>query len=235
MKNKIILLLIVIYSCGKDSIPDPDPAVLLAPQNGNNCNTASSVSLDQSRVDFSWTKSNNTDYYEVIAINKSSNIKYKDTTSGISFKGEVSESISLKLTLPKGFAYSWSVTSFSNSTIIMTESEIWEFYLEGNVDGDFLPQPANLVYPANEDFISLENSDIIQFIWTSSDQDNNILGYDFYLGTSVDSLVKIGDKISQNSFEHQLQPDASYFWQIITFDQQGNYSNSGINQFQTQP
>ena len=156
MKNKIILLLIVIYSCGKDSIPDPDPAVLLAPQNGNNCNTASSVSLDQSRVDFSWTKSNNTDYYEVIAINKSSNIKYKDTTSGISFKGEVSESISLKLTLPKGFAYSWSVTSFSNSTIIMTESEIWEFYLEGNVDGDFLPQPANLVYPANEDFTQQE-------------------------------------------------------------------------------
>lgn len=235
MKIKIVLFLFIIYSCGKDSIPDPDPAVLLAPQNGDNCNTASSINLDQSRVDFSWTKSENTDYYEIIAIAKSSNVKYKDTTSGIQFNGEVPETINKKLTLPKGGAYSWSVTSISNSTIITTQSEIWEFYLEGNVSGDFLPQPANLIYPANEELIFLSNSDIIEFLWTSSDEDNNILGYDFYLGTSIDDLSKLGDKIIQTSFSQELSLNTSYFWQVVTIDQQGNNSASGINQFQTEP
>ena len=235
MKIKIVLFLFIIYSCGKDSIPDPDPAVLLAPQNGDNCNTASSISLDQSRVDFSWTKSENTDYYQIKDIAKSSNVKYKDTTSGIQFNGEVPETINKKLTLPKGGAYSWSVTSISNSTIITTQSEIWEFYLEGNVSGDFLPQPANLIYPANEELISLSNSDIIEFLWTSSDEDNNILGYDFYLGTSIDDLSKLGDKIIQTSFSQELSLNTSYFWQVVTIDQQGNNSASGINQFQTEP
>jgi hypothetical protein len=235
MKIKIVLFLFIIYGCGKDSIPDPNPAVLLAPQNGDNCNTATSISFDQSRVDFSWIKSDNTDYYEVIAIGKSSNIKYKDTTSGIRFNGEVPETINKKLTLPKGGAYSWSVTSISNSTIVTTQSEIWEFYLEGNVIGDFLPQPANLIYPANEELISLANSDLIEFLWTSTDEDNNISGYDFYLGTSIDNLSKLGDKIPQTSFNQQLTLNTNYFWQVITIDLQGNNSASGINQFQTEP
>ena len=64
---------------------------------------------------------------------------------------------------------------------------------------------------------------------------NNILGYDFYLGTSSDNLEKLGDKITQTNFEIQLEVNKSYFWQVVTFDQQGNNSTSGINQFQTQP
>jgi len=127
------------------------------------------------------------------------------------------------------------VTSISNSTIVKTQSEIWEFYLEGNVSGDFLPQPANLIYPANEELISLANSDLIEFLWTSSDEDNNISGYDFYLGTSIDNLSKLGDKIPQTSFNQQLILNTNYFWQVITIDLQGNNSASGINQFQTEP
>ena len=137
--------------------------------------------------------------------------------------------------MPKGAGYSWSVTSISNSTIITSESEIWEFYLEGNVSGDFLPQPANLIYPANEEIISLSNSNSIQFLWSSNDQDNNISNYDFYLGTSIDNLSKLGDKISQTSFNQELNVNTNYFWQVITYDLQGNNSASGINQFQTEP
>ena len=127
------------------------------------------------------------------------------------------------------------MTSISNSTIVTTQSEIWEFYLEGNVIGDFLPQPANLIYPANEELISLANSDLIEFLWTSTDEDNNISGYDFYLGTSIDNLSKLGDKIPQTSFNQQLTINTNYFWQVITIDLQGNNSASGINQFQTEP
>ena len=235
MKFKIIIIFFLIIGCSKDSIPDPDPAVLTAPQNGDNCNTSTSISFDQSRVTFSWIKSDNTDYYEVVAISKLTNSRYNDTTSGIQSNGEVLENISNKLILPKNQAYTWSVTSISNSTIVTTESEKWEFYLEGNVSGDFLPQPANLIYPANNDLISLENSDIIQFLWNSSDLDDNILEYDVYLGSSIDNLTKIGDKISQTSFDHQLSLNTNYFWQVITIDQQGNESISGINQFQTEP
>ena len=83
--------------------------------------------------------------------------------------------------------------------------------------------------------ILFENSDIIQFLWNSSDLDDNILEYDVYLGSSIDNLTKIGDKISQTSFDHQLSLNTNYFWEVITIDQQGNESISGINQFQTEP
>ena len=106
----------LIIGCSKDSIPDPDPVVLTAPQNGDNCNTSTSISFDQSRVTFSWIKSDNTDYYEVVAISKLTNSRYNDTTSGIQSNGEVLENISNKLILPKNQAYTWSVTSISNST-----------------------------------------------------------------------------------------------------------------------
>ena len=88
----------------------------------------------------------------------------------------------------------------------------------------------------NQDLVSsLANSDFIEFLWTSSDEDNNISGYDFYLGTSIDNLSKLGDKIPQTSFNQQLILNTNYFWQVITIDLQGNNSASGINQFQTEP
>tara|TARA_B100000768_G_C11270217_1_gene373043 strand:+ start:1433 stop:2140 length:708 start_codon:yes stop_codon:yes gene_type:complete len=235
MKIKILIIFLIIISCGKDSIPDPSPAILISPDNGNNCKTAASINIEESRVDFNWSKATNTDYYQLIAIDKLTNIKFKDTTNGMKSNGEIPEIISMRLTLNKGKAYSWSITSISNSTIVRTESEIWEFYLEGNVSGDYLPQPASLEFPINESLISLTDSNLVEFIWVSSDTDNNILGYDFYLGTSSDNLEKLGDKITQTNFEIQLEVNKSYFWQVVTFDQQGNNSTSGINQFQTQP
>ncbi len=57
----------------------------------------------------------------------------------------------------------------------------------------------------------------------------------FYLGTSIDDLSKLGDKIIQTSFSQELSLNTSYFWQVVTIDQQGNNSASGINQFQTEP
>ena len=235
MKIKLALVFFIIFACGKDSVPDPDPAILLAPTNGDNCNTASSINLEQSRVDFSWSKANNTDYYEIIVINKSSNSIFKDTTSGKQSNGEILETISSRVTLSKGSAYSWSVISISNATAITTESEKWEFYLEGNVSGDFLPQPANLIYPANNELISLDNSNIIQFDWSSNDDDDNLLIYDFYLGTSSNDLSKLGDKITDSFFNQELSIGTNYFWQVITYDQQGNNSVSGIYQFETGP
>ena len=65
--------------------------------------------------------------------------------------------------------------------------------------------------------------------------DYNISNYDFYLGTSIDNLSKLGDKISQTSYNQELNVNTNYFWQVITYDLQGNNSASGINQFQTEP
>ena len=234
MKIKIFLIFLIFNSCGKDSIPDPNPAILLTPDNGNNCKTATSVSRDQSRVNFTWSKAENTDYYELIAINNTTNFKHKDTTNGMQSNGEIPEMISMKLTLTKGAAYAWSIISVSNSTIVTTESEIWKFYLEGNVNGDYLPQPASLEFPVNESIVSLENSDLVEFSWISIDIDSNISSFDFYLGTSIDNLERVGDKLLQTNIEVQLEIDKIYFWQIITFDEQGNNSSSGINQFQTE-
>ena len=97
-----------------------------------------------------------------------------------------------------------------------------------------MPQPASLEFPVNESIVSLENSDLVEFSWISIDIDNNISSFDFYLGTSIDNLERVGDKLLQTNIEVQLEIDKIYFWQIITFDEQGNNSSSGINQFQTE-
>ena len=50
MKLKLVVLIVIIFGCGKDSIPDPNPAILIAPLNGDNCNTATSISLDETVI-----------------------------------------------------------------------------------------------------------------------------------------------------------------------------------------
>jgi len=105
MKTRLAILFFLFIGCGKDPIPDPSPAILISPENGNNCTTATSISVDQSQVVFSWSKAANTDYYQLIATNKNTNSKFSDTT----------KTFTKKLTLQKGFAYSWKIVSISNA------------------------------------------------------------------------------------------------------------------------
>lgn len=232
MNLRIFLILILIIGCSKDSIPDPSPAVLLAPKNGDNCETAIPINLTESKVNFSWIKSENTDEYELVIKNSTKNTVY---TKELADSDTENENIYIDEVLLNGDTYSWYVISKSINSPVSTQSEVWQFYLEGNVEPDYIPQPSNLIYPENESILSLDISDVIQFIWSSKDEDNNIDYYHFYLGQEIDNVLKIGDEIKQTSYEQKLEINKTYYWKVVTFDIQGNSSDSAINKFHTAP
>ena len=225
-------MFLLIIGCSKDSIPDPSPVVLLAPINGDNCETAIPINLTESKVNFSWIKSENTDKYELIIKNMAKNKTY---INELNDSDTENENIYYDVLLLNGDTYSWYVISKSINSSVSTKSDVWQFYLEGNVEPNYIPQPSNLIYPENESTLSLDNSDLIQFTWSSKDLDTNIDYYHFYLGLEIDNLTKIGEEIKETSYEQKLETNKTYYWKVVTFDTQGNSSNSSTNKFYTAP
>ena len=65
MKLKFLLILILLFSCKKEVIPDPEVVILSSPGNGDFCTTALNIDLEESQVTFSWNQSLHTDSYEI--------------------------------------------------------------------------------------------------------------------------------------------------------------------------
>ena len=103
MRLRIFLLYLLIFGCSKDSIPDPSPVTLLTPTNGNNCESAIPVNLIESKVNFSWVKSENTDKYELVVKNSSHNKIYTEELDGSDIENDIQNIYSVSythLTLP---------------------------------------------------------------------------------------------------------------------------------------
>ena len=224
MRYIAFFLLSVFFSCGPDPIPVPEPSLLLAPSNLNTCNSATRINDLERQVRFQWTATLNTESYNLVVQNTLTGEQQTITTSLLT------ESIVLN----SGTPYQWYVISKSSLTLAEGKSSIWHFYLEGNPQESHFPFPAILLVPSDELIVSLNASNAFTFEWEGNDLDNDIQGYDFYLGTSSSSLNKEREAITSQQVTLVLIPNTIYFWQIISKDLQGNRSTSEIYQFQTQ-
>ena len=224
MRYIAFFLLSVFFSCGPDPIPVPEPSLLLAPSNLNTCNSATRINDLERQVRFQWTATLNTESYNLVVQNTLTGEQQTITTSLLT------ESIVLN----SGTPYQWYVISKSSLTLAEGKSSIWHFYLEGNPQESHFPFPAILLVPSDESIVSLNASNAFTFEWEGNDLDNDIQGYDFYLGTSSSSLNKEREAITSQQVTLVLIPNTIYFWQIISKDLQGNQSTSEIYQFQTQ-
>ena len=223
MKKLALFVILLMGSCGPDPILDPEGANLVAPENLNSCTTASRISSTESQVDFQWNAALYADSYEVIVNNRITKEQFNLSTNLL--KGS--------LVLPSGAPYSWFVRSKSTLTPIITNSEIWQFYLEGTPAESYFPFPATLLFPEHESEINLNSNGSVLFQWEGNDLDNDIVSYSVYLGTDFDQLelMKEGILISQTSLD--LNANTLYFWQVVTLDQSQNQSFSEIFSFQT--
>lgn len=224
MRYIAFFLLSVFFSCGPDPIPVPEPSLLLAPSNLNTCNSATRINDLERQVRFQWTATLNTESYNLVVQNTLTGEQQTITTYLLT------ESI----VLTSGTPYQWYVISKSSLTLAEGKSSIWHFYLEGNPQESHFPFPAILLVPSDELIVSLNASNAFTFEWEGNDLDNDIQGYDFYLGTSSSSLNKEREAITSQQVTLVLIPNTIYFWQIISKDLQGNQSTSEIYQFQTQ-
>ena len=91
-----------------------------------------------------------------------------------------------------------------------------------------------LVFPL--DFINTEEwrfiSGSIKFEWSGSDADSgDTLTYDIYVDTSNPPTNRIKANHTSSSINHPINNAGTYYWKIITKDNSGSNSDSGVSKF----
>jgi len=226
MKTNLVLLLVIVsltFMGCKDSIPDPEQTVLILPEDNTSCLYVSQSSSTAS-VDFSWKQALHTDEYKLVVKNLTTN---EQITS-------ITENTGLRLTLTRGTPYQWKVITTSELSNVETSSSNFSFYLEAQQQGNYLPFPAGLLSPQNDEIVTLTNGRY-DFSWQGEDIDNDLSHYTLLIGNAEDALSEIATDIVTTSFSADLNAAQVYFWQIISYDQIGNSTKSIINRFETAP
>ena len=216
-----IIIAVLLCTCSKPSIPEPDPALLTTPENSNTC-VPLSTTATQGVVNFGWEEAQNTDSYEIFVRNSITQTE----------KRKSADLTSTTITLDRGAPYSWWVVSSSDASAVDTKSEVWSFYLEGIQQETFLPFSAQLNNPQDEQEVTLSSGEI-NLQWTGSDLDDDIAHYQVYIGTDAAQMTLVQDNLIASSYSALLDVGQTYFWQIITVDQRGNKSQSAIQSFTT--
>jgi hypothetical protein len=222
MKNKFIFLIITIavWSCKKHQTvtPAPGTAAYLKPTPNAPCIPSGFVNDSTGNVDFQWKQASNTWQYIITITNLLTRKAIADTTAN------------LYLTLPLRLAtpYSWSITSLQAATGAKTTSATWKFYVAGSGRTTYAPYPAAIVSPA---FGVEVPAGSVNLTWTGSDMQAEKLTYSVYLDTITSpALLKAGiaDMFLNNV---SILAGKTYYWRVITLDESGNSSDSGLYQF----
>ena len=226
--TSIYLLSLIMISCGGGGDenggggnggpvdPPPTPqkpqkAVLSKPENNTEC-------LEVDAVKFEWNTAQNTNSYtlnvkNLIDINK----VYTVTTT----------STSAEITLEKGLPYSWQIIS-TNSTSFVAESDKWKFYLSGEPLKNHAPFPAEIVAPSPGASV---NTGSVQLSWTFSDIDSNDThSFDLYIDKE-DASTLLARNWGATKRTISITDPGTYYWRIVTKDNHGASSDSGISSF----
>ncbi|MEK9604409.1 MAG: hypothetical protein VW127_08300 [Flavobacteriaceae bacterium] len=222
MKKYLFVVLSLSLACKKEVIPDPEAAVLIAPENNNNCSTAIVISDQQSQVNFSWEEALHTNEYELVVRDILTNMDQKKLTLRLLSS----------VVLNRGKQYAWWVNSKSDQTETITKSQVRTFYLEGVQTSRHFPFPAKLISPENNAQVSLVEGEL-SLSWEGSDLDNDIASYDVYLGLDIDDLNLVAEDLTVTSVRASLNENEYYYWRILTRDEKGNISHSPVGFFRT--
>lgn len=239
MKKKhlyIVLITMLVYACsssggdGPDPNPNPNPnsdpvaapsaATLVFPEDDSECTEGDILSEGTSRVDFMWNASQNTDSYEV---------SLKDLNTGVTSTFTSSTNNKL-INLVRGNPYEWFVISRRNGTNATASSPAWQFFNAGPGVENYAPFPAEAINPARGINLAASTS-TVTLEWMATDLDDDIVSYEVFFGTETTpttSLVATNDNFVNDV---AVSSGNTYYWRVITIDEQGNNSISSIFDF----
>ena len=217
------------YSCSSgdgsnDSPPDPikvDPpsaATLAFPEQNSECTVGSNLTSTESTIIFNWNDSNNTDSYQLFVKNLNSQI-IENYTSNISEKS---------VTILRSTPYSWYVVS-KNSGTATSQSTTWKFYNAGESVSSYAPFPAELIAPILSANLNASTTTVV-LEWSGEDVDNDIKEYEVFFDTVNPPNNKVTTTENTN-FTVNVSSGNTYYWRIITNDNQNNNSESQLFQF----
>jgi hypothetical protein len=224
MKKLIFLIPIFLFvtACSKHQSPKPAPApkpaaaLLSQPAQNAACTTGTPAGTGESTVAFSWNTANNADTYEIVITNLNTNITSTQTAN----------TTSASVTLQEATPFSWYIISRSNATADTTHSATWKFYNAGPGQTNFAPFPAALLAPSFGQSITAGS---INLSWSGDAIQNNISSYDVNFGTTSPPVLYKSNVNSPLSI--RVSAGITYYWQIITHDNNGNRSSSQVWQF----
>ncbi len=202
--------------------PEPPTATTLVfPENNTECNEGDIISPTESTVNFRWNASANTDSYDVryTNLNTNSTLIVNSTTT------------SADITILRATPYSWSVTSKSNDSDQTAQSDTYRFYNAGLPEEDHPPFPATVINPTSGATIPPGN---ILLQWEGSDIDDDLSTYTILFDTNDPPEATAGSGISTTSLQVATNAGTVYYWMVISFDDNGNSSNSERFEFRTE-
>lgn len=227
MRNWILFIasIIILQGCGgsKKNNPGPSPtkATLSTPLQNAVCTTGTVISGTESSILFTWNASANASSYDLVL----KNLLTAATTT------QNTTATQLMVTLARNTPYSWYIVSKSTRSTTTAQSDTWKFYNAGPGIITYAPFPAEITSPAFGQNVTA-GSGTINLTWKgSSVNPGTITGYDIYFGTTNNPpLFKNG---VTDSFINgvSVTSKTTYYWEILTWDIDGNSSDSGLYQF----
>lgn len=199
----------------------PGKATLLTPAQNSICISGTGTSTTESMVTFTWTATANTDAYDIV---------YKNLLLGTSITQTVTAATAT-VSLLRNTPYSWYISSKTYDSSTTTQSDTWKFYNSGAGIVSYAPFPAEIIDPA---YGQLINASVVNLHWKGTSVDNNIVGYNVYLGTTT--TPPVFKPLLTDDFINAVpvNRNTTYYWHVVTVDANGNYSDSGLYQFTVQ-
>jgi len=229
IKINVVFIILLLFSCSNEPMgqnqnqnQNPTSASLIFPDNNQECNQGvDGPAANQSTVTFRWAASTNTDSYTLML----KNLIIQSTTS------HTSETNELAIAILKGTPYSWYVISRNNDVVETAQSATWKFYNAGDPIEFYAPFPADLVAPAMGSTLSGITDQTLS--WQGDDIDNDIASYDLYFDI-VSPPVSLEGNTSAMSMNVTVAAGNTYYWRVVTNDDQGNNSQSEIFEFRVE-
>ncbi|WP_297797860.1 hypothetical protein [uncultured Eudoraea sp.] len=217
----IVFISLLFTACKKDSPKPPEAALLIFPQQNSLCTTGVTITPSTSRVEFAWQTANNTENYELRVTNLNSGITQTANT----------QFTTAELTIDKGTPYSWSVITSNTKVPETSSSTVWQFFNAGS-QITHTPFPAQIVGPLSGTSVVRDINQEITLEWLGADVDDDIVGYEIFVDTVSPPLVLAASPAATvSSIKINTNSDTVYFWKVITRDNEGNSSDSGIYSF----
>ncbi len=127
-----------------------------------------------------------------------------------------------------GTTYYWKVVAYEGDSEV-GESDVWKFTT------DFVPSTFSLTSPENGFSVVPCENNRVHLVWESpEDRDNNIAGYEVYLGFSPDDMKLVAVTDTTSYYVGDLAELKTYYWRVVAFDSAGARSQSDIFSFRTE-
>lgn len=199
-------------------IQNPESVTLVFPFQDSECEEGTDITDDESNVTFEWQKADHTDSYELIVKNLNTSVQEKYTTT--------QENLAVRL--KRGVPYEWYVSSISNLVGFTADSEVWRFYNQGPGTESHVPFPAVVVSPTQN---AQHNLPLVDLVWSGTDVDDDITGFDVYFGLQNPPVNKLADNTPNSSVTNIQVSVGTYYWYVVTRDSAGNASESQLFHF----